>query len=131
TKTRSIALLLAAAGATATVLAAPTAASASGKGDDQIVKSGSCSGGATWKLKAKPDDGSLEVEFEVDSNRAGQTWTVRITDNGSRVFSGSRVTRRPSGSFSVERQVADRSGKDAIVATASRSGQSCTGRLSL
>src|SRR4051794_25955298 len=129
TKSRSIALLLAAAGTVWAGVAAAPAASA--KGDDGIVKRGSCSSGATWKLKAKPDDGRLEVEFEVDSNKAGQTWAVRVTDNGTQVFRGSRVTRRPSGSFSVERQIQDRRGKDAIVATATYAGQSCTGRLSI
>src|SRR3954471_18792384 len=82
TKTRSLALLLALAGSASTFWGATATASASGKGDGEVVKRGSCSAGAAWKLKAKPDDGGLQVEFEVDSNRAGQTWTVRINDNG-------------------------------------------------
>src|SRR4051794_31403715 len=129
TKSRSIGLLLAATGTVWAGVAAAPAASA--KGDDGIVKRGSCSSGATWKLKAKPDDGRLEVEFEVDSNRSGQSWAVRVTDNGTQVFRGSRTTRPPSGSFSLERQLANRSGKDAIVATGTYSGQTCTARLSI
>ena len=34
---------------------------------------GDCSARTDWKLKAKERDGGLEVEFEVDSNRVGQT----------------------------------------------------------
>jgi hypothetical protein len=53
----------------------PAAAQA---GSDETIKRGGCSGSAVWKLKAKPDDGRLEVEGEVDSNRAGQMWRWRI-----------------------------------------------------
>ena len=49
---------------------APAVASDGGGGD--VRTSGSCSGRAHWKLKAKPDDGRIEVEGEVDSNRSGQ-----------------------------------------------------------
>ena len=129
--TRRLALLLAAAAAAALPLAAPTAAHASGKGGDEIRTSGSCTNGGTWKLKAKTDDGGLEVEFEVDTNRPGQAFTVRVTDNGAQAFRGSRTTRPPSGSFEVERHIADRAGTDTIVATATRSGNRCTGRLSI
>jgi hypothetical protein len=39
----------------------------------EVRSSGDCSATSTWKLKTKADDGRLEVEFEVDSNRVGQT----------------------------------------------------------
>jgi hypothetical protein len=95
------------------------------------VRRGKCSAGAVWKLKAKPDNGRMEVELEVDSNRNGQTWAVRITDNGVAVFSGKRVTHAPSGSFSIEFRTANRSGRDAFVGTARdvRTGQLCPARV--
>ena len=40
-------------------------------GDDEKIRRGPCSGTADWKLKAKTDDGGLEVEAEVDSNVTG------------------------------------------------------------
>ena len=40
--------------------------------DADVIKRGNCSGATDWKLKAKPDDGRLEVEGEVDSNKRGQ-----------------------------------------------------------
>src|SRR5215218_7147597 len=46
---------------------------------------GTCTDGSTAKLKAKPDDGRLEVELEVDQNRNGVTWTVRIRRDGNLV----------------------------------------------
>ncbi len=99
-----------------------------GGDDNRVTRSGPCASGV-WKLKAKPDDGRLEVEFEIDTNRRGQKWRVRISDNGQRVFKGTRVTRGRSGSFSVERKIADRSGADVIRARAQRGDTVCRGRL--
>lgn len=95
----------------------------------EVRSSGHCSAHSTWKLKAKADDGRLEVELEVDSNRVGQVWSVRLADNGTRFFRGHRTTKAPSGSFSVEKRPANRAGKDRITAVAknSRSGERCSG----
>ena len=41
-----------------------------------------------------------------------------IRRNGVVVFRGARVTRAPSGSFSVNRRIANAAGRDRIVATA-------------
>ena len=80
--------------------------------------SGQCSLGSHWKMKAKPDNGRMEFELEVDSNRNGQRWTVRITNNRRLVFAGSRVTLAPSGSFEVDRLTANRAGVDHFVGVA-------------
>ena len=92
-----------------------------------------CGAGATWKLRAKSDNGRIEVDFEVDSNRVGQTWAVRMTDNGVIVFNGTRRTVAPSGSFSVERLVTDRAGTDTFVAVAANpaTGQRCSASVRL
>ena len=122
-----------AAGVVALAVVAAGATSAEAKGR-QVIRSGGCdNSSATWKLKAQSDDGRIEVEFEVDSNRAGQTWAVRITDNGVQVFSGNRTTQPPSGSFEVSRLIANRAGVDHIRATAhnARSGESCVGTVQL
>lgn len=108
-------------------------ASAKGGDDGRVERRGACSSGAVWKLKGKHDDRLLEVELEVDSNRVGQTWNVAITDDGVTVFSGARRTVAPSGSFSVERRIADRAGTDVIRATATNpaTGQRCAGSISV
>lgn len=102
-------------------------------GDDRVERSGSCSGpgAARWDLKVKTDDGGLEVEGEVDSNRSGQTWRWVIRRNGERVAGGVATTTGPSGSFSVERRTSDAAGPDRIVFRATRgdSGQVCRGSL--
>ena len=93
---------------------------------------GNCTGGSTAKLKAKPDDGRLEVEFEVDQNRNGVTWAVRVRRNAKRVVRTNATTRAPSGSFSVERRIADPAGSDRIRARAtSPSGEVCRAALTI
>jgi hypothetical protein len=112
-------------------LVAPAANASGGTGD--VRASGTCTGASTWKLKAKPDNGRIDVAFEVDSNVVGQTWSVRITDNGTAVFTGTRRTTAPSGSFTVAPIVPNRAGADAFVARATNSatGESCVGRVTL
>jgi hypothetical protein len=109
-----------------------TAAPASAKGGDDVRKSGRCSAGSTWTMKAKPDDGRLEVELEIDSNRVGQVWSVAIADNGHRIFTGSRRTTAPSGSFEVELRTANRAGADRFTSTSrTASGEVCSATLTI
>jgi hypothetical protein len=115
------------------VVLASTATAAGTKGGRGIVKTGKCSANSTWKLKAKNDDGRIETEFQVDQNRVGKRWRVTIFRNGSKVFSGMRTTRAPSGSFSVNRLLAGAAGTDRIVAKARAlsSGETCSASLSI
>jgi hypothetical protein len=121
-------LALAVLGSTAVL--APSALASGGGG---VRTSVSCSSAGTWKLKAKHDDGALEVEAEVDTNRAGQHFAWRLTDNGARVAHGTAVTVAPSGSFSINRHVGNRAGVDTIGfrAVNTATGNSCTGSVSL
>ena len=107
-------------------LAGATAANAKGR---EVVKTGSCSGASDWKLKLKSDNGKIELEYEVDSNRVGQNWRVRITKNGTQIFQGSRRTTGPSGSFTVRRLTPDPAGTDAFRARATNAatGETCMG----
>jgi hypothetical protein len=116
---------LALASLAATLGAAP--ASARGDDDDRVIRTGSCSAGADWKLKVKTDDGRLEVEGEIDSNGAGQQWRWTIRHNGSVSDRGTATTTARSGSFEVERKVVDLAGTDALVFRAVRDGQVCRG----
>ena len=114
--------------AAAAVLLVGTAAPAMAK-DGDVVRRGDCTGRADWKVKVGPEDGRLEVEGEVDSNRSGQRWRWRLKHNGTVVASGTRYTAGASGSFDVRRVVANSSGTDTIVFRAWRpaTGQVCRG----
>jgi hypothetical protein len=101
------------------------------RGDDgEVRKSGKCTGRSTSKLKAKRDDGRLEVEFEVDQNRNDVVWKVKIQRNGRTAASGNGRTRAPSGSFSFERRIAGTSGTIAARAT-SPGGEVCKATVSV
>jgi hypothetical protein len=82
--------------------------------DDEIRRAGKCTGPSSSEIKLKPDDGRIEVEFEVDQNKSGKKWSVSLKDNGDVVFKGKATTKGASGSFSVERKIPDRSGSDAV-----------------
>jgi hypothetical protein len=115
------------------VTGAPLASAHSHGGSGATIRTGSCSGSADWKLKAKHDDGGIQLEWEVDSNHSGQTWRVRVRDNGNRVVATRATTSGASGSFSVERRITNRAGSDSLVARAYnlRSGQTCVGRVTV
>jgi hypothetical protein len=114
-------------------LAAALPAAAPGRDSPGVLRSGNCSGGGTWKLKGKIDDGLLDVEFEVDQNLAGRRWSVVITRDGTRVFRGVRITRPPSGSFEISRRFRNPAGRDRIVAVARNpaEGRVCRGAVTV
>jgi hypothetical protein len=117
------------AGLTAPFLAAATPAFASGGGG--VSSSGACTNGGHFELKAKHDDGAIEIEHQVDSNRAGQVWAVRITDNGAVVVSRHATTAGPSGSLTVRKVIANRPGLDKIHARATFKNHTCEGAVTL
>jgi len=99
--------------------------------DGDVIRRGSCSESASWKLKASPEDGRIEVEGEVDSNVAGQTWKWRMVHNGSVTARGTATTAGASGSFDVERTVVDLKGEDSLRFRARnpQSDEVCSGAL--
>jgi ABC-type transporter MlaC component len=117
-------LIVAAASA---LVAAAGSAAADGP---EVIRRGGCTGASDWKLKLKPEDGGIEVEFEVDQNRNGKKWRVVLRHNGAKFFNRIRKTQPPSGSFEVRRVVANKPGADTIRARARnlRSREVCRGR---
>jgi hypothetical protein len=119
-------------GAAALIGSVVVAIPAQAGGGDFTERAGRCSAAAHWVMKAKPDTGRIELEFSVETQRAGQRWRVRITDNGKQIFLGRRITNRVSHSFSVDRMVGNRSGTDRFRARAENgAGQVCFGHVPL
>ncbi len=112
----------------AALLLAPTVAAKDGR---DVRVAGTCTASSTSKLKLSPEDGRLEVEFEVDQNRNGVRWRVMLLQNGSRVASRVAVTRGPSGSFDARFVTGNRAGADSFVARATRAGERCLARASI
>ena len=108
-----------------------TPAAQAGSGD--VIRTGSCSGASDWKLKLSPEDGRIEVEFEVDQNVVGDTWRLRFLRNGELFATARATTRAPSGSFDVRKLANDGSGTDAFRVRAANlsTGEVCVGRASI
>lgn len=125
--------LIATSAALLTLATIGATAPAQASGRDDVRRSGSCSGATDWKVKAKPDDGRIEVEAEIDSNRTGQTWRWTLRHDGRVADTGRATTRGPSGSFSVQRRTGDSAGADAFRFTARNpaSGETCVARVRL
>ena len=113
----------------ALALLAPATAAA--KGDDDIERTGTCTGASSAEIKLSEEDGRIETEFEVDQNRNGVRWGVVLFRNGTKVASRAHVTRAPSGSFESRFVTGNRAGVDRFVARATRSGEVCTARASI
>jgi hypothetical protein len=86
--------------------------------DADVIRRGSCSAASDWKLKLSPENGRIEVEYEVDQNKVGDTWKVRLFHNGDRIFRGKRTTKGPSGSFTVRVVTDNAPGTDHVRAQA-------------
>jgi hypothetical protein len=116
-----------------TAMAAPAMAKdghgGGGGGGAAVTARGGCPGADGWKLKAKHDDSRLEVEFEVDTDVAGQVWNIALTDNGTSIFNGVRTTGIDG--IEVEVHSADRVGSDLIHAVATRGTHVCVGSVTL
>jgi hypothetical protein len=112
---------------TALVLALSAGPAAAKDGD--VLVAGTCTGASSSKLKLSEENGRIEVEFEVDQNRNGVRWAVRLTQNGARVARLVRTTRPPSGSFEARIVARNSAGTDVFRARGtSPRGEVCTAR---
>jgi len=122
---RVTSMLLAA--ALAASLASPAAAS-----DDRVRRRGECAGGPSeWELIVRQETAStLRVSWEIEGGAQGQTWQLFISDNGDRIYVGSKVSRDGS-EVRVRRETADRSGTDLVKASGVNlaTGESCGGSV--
>jgi hypothetical protein len=96
----------------------------------KVTRSGACSTGAAWKLSVGAEEGGrLEVQFEVEHAKPNKTWHVKLSDNGTRFFSGARSTSS-LGRFTVRAITKNRQGSDTIRGRAvSSTGQLCRGAV--
>jgi hypothetical protein len=111
----------------AAALLAPATALAN---DGDVERTGRCSSYGRYDLKLSSENRGIEVEFEVDVNRAGQRYRVKMFHNGHRFKAGVFRTRGRSGSFTVRDIEPYRAGPDRFRVRAVRvgGGQRCVGR---
>lgn len=99
---------------------------------DEVRRRGSCSGGpGEWTLRVRRQDrGRLRVRFRIDHVAPTEAWQLFLSDNGTRVFSGTR-TSDAGGVVRVTRFPANRPRSDRIAASGvnARTGTTCEGSL--
>ena len=116
-----------AAALTATALSA-TGAAAKGP---EVIRRGSCTGAADWKLKLGAEDRNrLETELEIEDGPRNANWRIVVRVNGTQVVS---VVRQANavGDVRLDRVLQGRAGSDTVSFSASTAGQTCTGRATL
>ena len=114
---------------TAAAMLFPAAVSAN---DADVIRTGNCTNRSDWKLKLSPENGRIEVEFEVDTPRAGQTWRVKMFQNGTLFFTGTRTTTAASGEIEVRFLRPNTTGTDTFRGRAVNltTGETCVGQAS-
>lgn len=98
--------------------------------DGDIIRRGQCANGIKTKLKASPENGQIEVEYELDNAAPGELWQVILRKNG-RVILRTRKRTNGVGDLEVRKVTPNGSGADRIDAVAKRSGGGTTCNLSL
>jgi hypothetical protein len=98
-----------------------------------VKRAGACSlGEASYTLTVVRYDATrLRVRFVVSNSTLGETWQLFGSDDGSRIFAVARVASL-TGVAKVAKLIPDRSGTDAVKATASNitTGETCVGSVS-
>jgi hypothetical protein len=113
-------------------LVLPLAAPADDGNDRKEVRVvGTCTGSSRASLRLRADDGSIRVEFEVDSGRAGSAWKV-IVLHERRIAFRAALRSGSGGSVKFRQTLPDWFGTDRIVvrATGPR-GASCRASASV
>jgi hypothetical protein len=111
-------------------LVGPASLTAAGE-RDVITRRGSCSGRGEWTLRVRHETATtIRVRFIIDRLDPGETWQVFLSDNGTRIFSASRVVDA-DGEVRAVKVTSDRAGTDRIKGSAVNvgNGGSCEGVL--
>ena len=117
-------------GAAALVLVALVAAATTWwltERDGETRTDGTCSNGL-YELTAEPEDGGLEVAFELQSTAPGERWDVRLEQSGSVLLEGVRRTDEDA-ELDVDVLVAESDGSTFSVEASGPGGRTCSATL--
>ena len=96
-----------------------------------IQREGSCQGPGDWRLRVSRESATtIRVRFDIEHVDSGDSWQLFLSDNGARIFAGSRIAD-PKGEVHATKITADRPGKDRIKGSGVNvtAGGSCSGAL--
>lgn len=100
-------------------------------GGDTVRREGSCSGRGEWRLRVSRETATtIRVRFDIEHLDPGDSWQLFLSDNGTRIFSATRVVGS-QGEVRAVRVTGDRAGTDRVKGTGVNvtSGGSCEGAL--
>ena len=98
--------------------------------DGDIIRRGQCANGTKTKLEASPENGQIEVEYEIDDAAPGERWRIILRKNG-KVILRTNARTNAFGEIEVRKLTANAAGRDRIEAVAKRAGGGTTCRLSI
>jgi len=98
--------------------------------DGDLIRRGKCANGIKTKLKASPENGQIEVEYELDNAAPNSLWQITLRKNGVVIL---RTNRRANsfGDLNVRKVTPNGNGSDRIEAIARRSSGGAACSLSL
>lgn len=88
---------------------------------------GTC-GSAVYQLSVEPEDGALEVNFELSSAAPDETWMVLVQHNEAVLLEGERTTDEDA-ELDVDVPARPAGDNDFTVTATPSSGEACTARL--
>ena len=97
-----------------------------------VTRDGSCSGPGEWTLRVRRETSTtIRVRFLIQRVDPGETWQLFLSDNGTRIFSASRVADA-DGELRAVKVTSNRSGTDRVKGSGVNidSGGSCEGVVS-
>ena len=117
------------AAAKATTVAAVTPAAYVSAREVEREKEGRGRLGTTWEFNLEKEGKRIDVDLDVEAQRAGQRWDVRLYHNGKRVTKVVRTTDA-EGEFELDRNRPNKKGTDTLRFKAtSSSGEVLTGKV--
>lgn len=96
-------------------------------GDDEAEAQGTCDS-AVYQLSVEPEDGSLEVNFELQSAAPDEVWDVVVQQDASILLEGQRTTDE-DGELDVDVPTRSIGDNDFVVTATPHNGEACTARL--
>lgn len=100
--------------------------------DVDVQGTASCSTGIKAKIKAGPrDPGQIKTNVQIDdAGTTRRTWTITVVD-GTQTRTVTRTTAGASNSIDVDVFTTNNAGADAVTFTATRTGGSCSGKVTV
>ena len=111
--------------------AGPGSSAASSPGPAAVTPVIPCSDAGQWRLRAaRKSPGTIQLRFDIEHVRPGQHWQLFLSDDGVRIFAGTRIAD-PDGELRAIKITTDRAGVDQIKGSGVNvtAGGSCIGAV--